>query len=190
MKNLHFPSKIKVAIVQLRNVFTAEKINGKYILDGVEGKMLNILAEKLNFKFEIVTSPNGQYGSRNSNGTWDGIIGLIQSGKADMGFGALSISEDRSEVVDFSMAYNVFQRSFATKEPSEMPKITAFTYPFTLTVWILYALMILAATVLFQRLMFRNATIMGSFLSVLGSVSSQAMENVRETPWRRILFGL
>ncbi|GFS43295.1 lig_chan-Glu_bd domain-containing protein [Nephila pilipes] len=66
----------------------------------------------------------------------------------------------------------------------------SFTYPFTVNTWILYALMILAATVLFQKVMFRNATLLGSFISVLGSIASQAMENVRETPWRRVLFGL
>ncbi|GFQ64350.1 lig_chan-Glu_bd domain-containing protein [Trichonephila clavata] len=190
MKILPFPSKIKVAMVQLKNVFTAEKVNGKYVLDGLEGKLFKCLAEKLNFEFEIVESPNGQYGSSNNNGTWDGVIGLVQSGNADMGFGALSISEKRLEVVDFSNAYIVLQKSFVTKEPSQMPKITAFIYPFTLNVWILYTLIILATTVLFQRIMFRNSTLLGSFLSMLGSISSQAVENVRDTPWRRILFGL
>ncbi|GFT36245.1 lig_chan-Glu_bd domain-containing protein [Nephila pilipes] len=71
-----------------------------------------------------------------------------------------------------------------------MPKVTAFIYPFSQNVWVLYTLMILAATVLFQRMMLRRATLLGSFLSVLGSVVSQAMENVRETPWRRVLLGL
>ncbi|GFR02068.1 lig_chan-Glu_bd domain-containing protein [Trichonephila clavata] len=102
MKILPFPSKIKVAMVQLKNVFTAEKVNGKYVLDGLEGKLFKCLAEKLNFEFEIVESPNGQYGSNNNNGTWDGVIGLVQSGKADMGFEALSISEERLKVIDFS----------------------------------------------------------------------------------------
>ncbi|GFV38656.1 glutamate receptor ionotropic, delta-1 [Trichonephila clavipes] len=171
-------------------MFTEETVNGKYVLDGVEGKLLQCIAEKLNFEFEILYSPNGQFGTSNSNGTWDGVIGLVQSGKADMGFGALCITEERLEVIDFSISYNVLQKSFITKEPSQLPKITVFTYPFTLNVWILYALMILAVTVLFQRVMFRNATLLGSFLSVLGSISSQAMENVKDTPWRRILFGL
>ncbi|GFX37249.1 glutamate receptor ionotropic, delta-1 [Trichonephila clavipes] len=190
MKNLNFPSKIRVAMVQLRNVMTVEKVNGKYILDGVDGKLLHLLAKKLNFKFEILPAPNGQYGSSKGNGTWDGVIGMIQNGEADMGFGALSITGERLEVVDFSMAYSVLAKGFATKEPSQMPKITAFTYPFTLNVWILYAVMILTATVLFQRVMFKNATLLGTFLSVLGSTASQAMENVKDTRWRRILFGL
>ncbi|GFR23292.1 lig_chan-Glu_bd domain-containing protein [Trichonephila clavata] len=50
--------------------------------------------------------------------------------------------------------------------------------------------MVLAVTVLFQRIMFRNATLFWSFLSVLGSIFTQALENVRDSPWRRILFGL
>ncbi|GFW48704.1 hypothetical protein TNCV_4242851 [Trichonephila clavipes] len=94
-------------MIQLKNVFTAEKVNGKYILDELEGRMLKCLAEKLNFPVEIILFPDGQYGSNNINGTWDGVIRLAQSGKADMGFGPVSISEERLEVVDLSISYSV-----------------------------------------------------------------------------------
>ncbi|GFY61485.1 lig_chan-Glu_bd domain-containing protein [Trichonephila inaurata madagascariensis] len=94
------------------------------------------------------------------------------------------------EAIDFSNTYGTLEKVFAAKEPGQKPKITAFTYPFTPNVWVLYVLMILAATVVFQRIMFRNTTLLGSFLSVLGSIVTQGMENVRNTPWRRVLFGL
>ncbi|GFR29347.1 lig_chan-Glu_bd domain-containing protein [Trichonephila clavata] len=38
--------------------------------------------------------------------------------------------------------------------------------------------------------MFRNTTLLGSFLLVLGSILTQGMRNVKDTPWRRVLFGL
>ncbi|GFX37239.1 uncharacterized protein TNCV_995141 [Trichonephila clavipes] len=101
------PSKIKVAMVQLKNVMMAEKVNGKCILDGVDEKFLDLLAKKLNFELGILQAPYSQYGSSNKNGAWDVVIRMIQNGKADMGFGALSITEERLEVIDFSMAYNV-----------------------------------------------------------------------------------
>ncbi|GFY40186.1 lig_chan-Glu_bd domain-containing protein [Trichonephila inaurata madagascariensis] len=172
----------------VRSVFTIQKVNDKTVPGGTDGKLLDCLAEKLNFEFEILTSPGG--GTRYRNGTWNGIIGLVQKEEADMGFGILSLSEERLEVVDFSNSYMSLEKIFTVKEPGQMPKITAFTYPFTRNVWILYALMILAATVLFQRIMFRNATLLGSFVSVLGSIVTQGMENVKDSPWRRVLFGL
>ncbi|GFY39463.1 hypothetical protein TNIN_308221 [Trichonephila inaurata madagascariensis] len=97
-----------------------------------------------------------------------------------MGFEALYFSEERVEVVDFSITYNVLEKGFATKEPGQMPKITAFTYPFTLNAWI-YALMIVATTVFFGKVIFKNATPSWSFLSVLGSTASQAVVNVRHS---------
>ncbi|GFY61482.1 lig_chan-Glu_bd domain-containing protein [Trichonephila inaurata madagascariensis] len=124
------------------------------------------------------------------NGTWDGVIGLVQGEEADIGLGFLALSEERFEAIDFSNSYGALEKVFAAKEPGQMPKITAFTYPFSQNVWIFYTLMILAATVLFQRIMFRNATLLGSFLSVLGSIVTKGMENVKDTPWRRVLFGL
>ncbi|GFT90452.1 glutamate receptor ionotropic, delta-1 [Trichonephila clavipes] len=172
----------------IRGIFTIHKVNDKTVIGGTDGKLLDCLAEKLNFEFEILTSPIG--GSRYSNGTWNGIIGLVQKEEADMGMGVLSFSEERLEVVDFSNSYFALEKIFTVKEPGQMPKITAFTYPFTQNVWILYALMILTATVLFQKIMFRNATLLGSFVSVLGSIVGQGMENVKDSPWRRVLFGL
>ncbi|GFR09677.1 uncharacterized protein TNCT_65191 [Trichonephila clavata] len=188
MKSLYFPSKIKVAVILIRGIFTIQKVNDKTVLDGSDGKLLECLAGKLNFEFEILISSVG--GSRYSNGTWNGVIGLVQNGEADIGLSALSFSEERLEVVDFSNSYMALEKIFIVKEPGQMPKITAFTYPFTQNVWVLYALMILAATVLFQRIMFRNSTLLGSFLSVLGSIVSQAMEGIEDSPWRRVLFGL
>ncbi|GFS45404.1 glutamate receptor ionotropic, delta-2 [Nephila pilipes] len=190
MKNLYFPSKIKVAAILLKNVFTVSKENDHIAPKGFEGEMLKYLVEKLKFEFELVLPNDGKYGSRDNNGTWNGVIGLVQRGEADIGLATLTITENRWEAVDFSISYGIIDRVFAVKEPGEMPKVIAFIYPFSQNVWVLYTLMILAATVLFQRMMLRRATLLGSFLSVLGSVVSQAIDNVRETPWRRVLLGL
>ncbi|GFQ71079.1 lig_chan-Glu_bd domain-containing protein [Trichonephila clavata] len=188
MKILHFPNKLKVAVLTLKKVFSIENIKNKIVLGGIDGKLLDCLAKKLNFEFEILPTHYG--GSRRSNGTWDGIIGLVQKGEADMGLGFLIFSEERFEAIDFSNSYGALEKLFVAKEPGRVSKITAFTYPFTQNAWVLYVLLILAATVVFRRIMFRNTTLLGSFLSVLGSIVTQGMRNVKDTPWRRVLFGL
>ncbi|GFY45451.1 uncharacterized protein TNIN_296161 [Trichonephila inaurata madagascariensis] len=185
-----FPKKIRVAALNIPSVFKLNAVGDKIVVDGSDGKLLNCLAEKLNFEYEVVLTSDGQWGSRDENGSWDGIVGLIQSGKADFGMPALGITEERNEDLDFSLPYTLLEKLFVTKEAGEMPKITAFTYPFTRNAWILYVLMTLTAAVLFQRIVFKNATLLGSFIRVLGSIVSQAMENIRETPWRRVLLGL
>ncbi|GFS48478.1 uncharacterized protein NPIL_561541 [Nephila pilipes] len=190
MKNLYFPSKVKVAAVEIESIFTIKKVNNQIFFDGLEGKLIQCLADKLNFEIEVLLPPDGLISTSYGNGTFGGIVGMVQRGEADMGIMGLTISERTAGAVDFSIPINVLEYIFVTKEPKQMPKISAFTYPFTWNLWILYAFMVLAATILFQRIMFRKATLLGSFLSVLGSIASQAMENVRETTWRRVLFGL
>ncbi|GFV01277.1 hypothetical protein TNCV_3375111 [Trichonephila clavipes] len=81
----------------INGIFTIQNVNDKTVLSGADGKLLDCLAEKLHFEFEILTSPVGE--SRYSNGTWNGIIGLIQKAEAAMGLGVLSFSEERLELV-------------------------------------------------------------------------------------------
>ncbi|GFV60179.1 lig_chan-Glu_bd domain-containing protein [Trichonephila clavipes] len=188
MKIPYFPNKLKVAVVIFKTLFNIENVNNKNVLSGIDGKLLDCMAKKLNFEFDILPTHTG--GSRQSNGTWDGVIGLVQREEADLGLAFLALSEERLEAIDFSNSYGSLEKIFAAKEPGQVPKITAFTYPFNQNVWIFYTLMILVATVVFQKIMFRNATLLGSFLSVLGSILTKGMENVKDTPWRRVLFGL
>ena len=39
--------------------------------------LLNELAKKLHFTFEIYPSPDGKYGAETDNGTWSGMIGEL-----------------------------------------------------------------------------------------------------------------
>ncbi|GFY56224.1 hypothetical protein TNIN_175051 [Trichonephila inaurata madagascariensis] len=82
MKSLYIQSRLKVVALTFKNFFTEEKINGKTIIKGVEAKLLECLGEKLNFDFEYFLLSSSE--SVNSNGTWDGVIGLVQRGEADV----------------------------------------------------------------------------------------------------------
>ncbi|GFY53780.1 hypothetical protein TNIN_210581 [Trichonephila inaurata madagascariensis] len=82
MQSLYFPTKLKVAGLIIRSIFDPRKVNNKIVIEGANAKLLDCLAEKLNFEFEILTTLIG--GSRHSNGTWSGVIGLVQKGEADI----------------------------------------------------------------------------------------------------------
>jgi hypothetical protein len=42
------------------------------------------------------------YGSKSGNGSWNGMVGLVSSGVADIGIGDITVTTERSEVVAFT----------------------------------------------------------------------------------------
>ena len=72
-------------------------------VEGFQVDLVNILAERLNFTVEYVLTPDGSIGVRNSNGSWNGMIGMIQRGEADFALPLLTRTLAREEVVDFSI---------------------------------------------------------------------------------------
>ena len=62
---------------------------------------LNILAKRLNFTLKLIPSIDGQWGALDENGTWNGVIGMLNAGQADIAAACLSITEARARVVTF-----------------------------------------------------------------------------------------
>ncbi|XP_031622004.1 uncharacterized protein LOC116340012 isoform X2 [Contarinia nasturtii] len=68
---------------------------------------------------------------------WNGIIGDLVSGSADMSFASLSVSKDRAKAIDFSIPYFHSGVSLlaSPKRKSEIP-LLAFLLPFSPELWI------------------------------------------------------
>ena len=61
---------------------------------------LNILAPKLNFYLNFSSSIDGQWGI-NINGTWNGLMGMLIKGQADIAAAGLSLTIERSKEITF-----------------------------------------------------------------------------------------
>ncbi|GFY56775.1 uncharacterized protein TNIN_319141 [Trichonephila inaurata madagascariensis] len=182
MKSVKFPKNIRVAAVNVPSIFVPNTTGDIIFIDGYEGSLLKCLAEKLNFEYEVILSTDGQWGTRNENGTWNGIVEMIRNGTADFGMPALGITEERNKDLDFSLPYTILEK-FSTKRVGEKPE-SSFTF-FSKR---LDLVRFFDASALSLKNVFKKNFL--DFILVLGSIVSQAMENVRETPWRRILLGL
>ncbi|GBL85975.1 hypothetical protein AVEN_89041-1 [Araneus ventricosus] len=147
---MDFPSTVRVAALSGEPVFVFNKTSSGTTISGIEGKFLQILAEKLDFQFEIVSPLDGKWGNLMDDGTWSGIIGMVARGEADMGLTYLAIMEDRSKVVDFSAPYYTIDRTFVTDKPGLLPKYAVFLYPFELKVWILFFILLVIAPLLMR----------------------------------------
>ena len=61
-------------------VMAKKNKNGTFQYEGYCVDLINELAKILKFKYEFYPSPDGKYGARMENGTWDGMVREILDG--------------------------------------------------------------------------------------------------------------
>uniref|UniRef100_A0A8D1STY1 Glutamate receptor n=1 Tax=Sus scrofa TaxID=9823 RepID=A0A8D1STY1_PIG len=104
--------------------------------------ILKKLAKVVKFSYDLYLVTNGKHGKRVS-GVWNGMIGEVYYKRADMAIGSLTINEERSEIVDFSVPFVetgisvMVARSNGTVSPS------AFLEPYSPAVWVMMFVMCL-----------------------------------------------
>ncbi|TRY61521.1 hypothetical protein TCAL_02109 [Tigriopus californicus] len=63
--------------------------------------LLEILSVALNFTFEYVHPNDCEWGGMDDNGSWNGIVGMLQDGICQLAAAPLSITTERAKVIDF-----------------------------------------------------------------------------------------
>ncbi|XP_078496279.1 glutamate receptor ionotropic, NMDA 2B [Lissotriton helveticus] len=118
---------------------------GNYIKRCCKGFCIDILkkiAKNVKFTYDLYLVTNGKHGKK-INGTWNGLVGEVVTKRAYMAVGSLTINEERSEVIDFSVPFIetgisvMVSRSNGTVSPS------AFLEPFSADVWVMMFVMLL-----------------------------------------------
>ncbi|CAI4225801.1 unnamed protein product [Auanema sp. JU1783] len=115
-----------------------------YELDGnakFEGFCIDLLAElskDLGFTYTIHAVHDGKYGNDvYGNGTWDGMIGEILRGEAEMAVAPLTVNFRRSEVVDFTKPFLSLGISILYKVPDDhQPDLFSFLNPLSWQIWL------------------------------------------------------
>ncbi|XP_046894060.1 LOW QUALITY PROTEIN: glutamate receptor ionotropic, NMDA 2A [Hypomesus transpacificus] len=135
---------------------------GTYIKKCCKGFCIDILkkiAKYVKFTYDLYLVTNGKHGKKINN-VWNGMVGEVSSSKAVMAVGSLTINEERSEVIDFSVPFVetgisvMVSRSNGTVSPS------AFLEPFSASVWVMMFVMLLLVTAM--------AVFMFEYISPLG----------------------
>ncbi|XP_021345787.1 glutamate receptor 4-like [Mizuhopecten yessoensis] len=140
--------------------------NDRY--EGFTIDILKELAKVLQLKYEIYESPNNVYGSENANGSWNGMVEEVLSGRANLGMGAISITSSREKVIDFSLGVISTGVNMLIKKPKEAKNIFQFMEPFSLFLW----LAIVGASIIVSIILF-----------VLDYTNPERQFTVKETLW-------
>ncbi len=62
----------------------------------------NELQQVLGFNYTVVESIDGKYGSQTSNGSYDGMTGMVHRREVDVGISTFFMGSNRVNAVDFS----------------------------------------------------------------------------------------
>uniref|UniRef100_A0A2C9JM66 Glutamate receptor n=1 Tax=Biomphalaria glabrata TaxID=6526 RepID=A0A2C9JM66_BIOGL len=105
--------------------------------EGFSVELANALAKEVGFTHEFRIVADNAYGAKLSNGSWNGMIGELISGVADLAVAPLTITAERERYVDFSKHFMEIGVTIVIKKPqSQRPGVFSFMEPLSLEVWV------------------------------------------------------
>ena len=110
-----------------------------FCVSGLMVDLLGLIQNKLGFNYDLYLVPDGKYGAiDDSTGRWNGMIGEVLYGYADMALGSITINAQRSQVVDFTSPYGeVGIGMMIANGNNARPLITMeFLEPFGTSLWL------------------------------------------------------
>ncbi|KAF5306561.1 hypothetical protein FQR65_LT07288 [Abscondita terminalis] len=112
---------------------SADSLASRY--EGYAVDLIELVARELNFTYVFtITESNGNYDP--SSGLWNGVVGDVVNGVAQLGICDLTITHQRRQVVDFSNPFMTLGISILYKKPSAgEPNMFAFIDPLSEDVW-------------------------------------------------------
>ncbi|XP_003376960.1 glutamate receptor 1 [Trichinella spiralis] len=116
----------------------ADQFTGNDRFEGFCVDLMKLLSEKIeNFPYIIKPVKDNQYGAVDQNGRWNGMVGELIRGEADLAIASLTINTLRERVVDFSKPFLTTGISIMIKKPDKQEfSIFSFMQPLSTEVWI------------------------------------------------------
>ncbi|KAK0162799.1 hypothetical protein PV327_006545 [Microctonus hyperodae] len=111
--------------------------NGREIWEGYCIDFIKKLAEKMNFDYDLVIPSDKTFGSKLANGKWTGVVGDLARGETDIAVGALTMTSEREEIIDFVAPY--FEQSgilIVMRKPVRKTALFKFMTVLRLEVWL------------------------------------------------------
>ncbi|XP_030634514.1 glutamate receptor 4a isoform X1 [Chanos chanos] len=134
-----------------RTVIVTTIMEGPYVMlkkswelyegnDRYEGYCVDLaseIAKHIGIKYKISIVPDGKYGARDpETKIWNGMVGELVYGKAEIAVAPLTITLVREEVIDFSKPFMSLGISIMIKKPQKSkPGVFSFLDPLAYEIW-------------------------------------------------------
>ena len=117
---------------------------------GVEVDLLNTIAANDGFSVRFVRPKDsrGLFG-KVVNGSWTGVIGVLDRDLADLAIGDISDTLARRRAIDYVYPFHVEHIGFISHKPLPQPRWVVIIRPFDTTIWLLLFWSLLVAAFVF-----------------------------------------
>ncbi|KAM4563391.1 glutamate receptor U1 [Odontesthes bonariensis] len=106
-------------------------------LEGYCIDLISELSEKLGFKYKVHLVKDNRYGAMDSSGNWNGMIGEIIRGEADLSVAPLTATAVREQFVDMTTPFIQTGLSFIMRKDSDSEESTfSLLSPFSTDMWV------------------------------------------------------
>uniref|UniRef100_H3DBC0 Glutamate receptor n=1 Tax=Tetraodon nigroviridis TaxID=99883 RepID=H3DBC0_TETNG len=127
------PSELRITTIK-QEPYTVSKGSQ---LEGFCMDLLSEVAKKVGFKYRVQLVKDGSYGRQDENGTWNGMIGEVMRGEADLAIAPLTLTAAREKVVAMTTPFMQTGISILLRrDTSEETGFFDFLSPFTAQTWV------------------------------------------------------
>ncbi|XP_069099342.1 glutamate receptor 2 isoform X3 [Pleurodeles waltl] len=115
----------------------ADQFEGNDRYEGYCVDLATEIAKHCGFKYKLTIVADGKYGARDQETKiWNGMVGELVYGKADIAIAPLTITLVREEVIDFSKPFMSLGISIMIKKPQKSkPGVFSFLDPLAYEIW-------------------------------------------------------
>ncbi|XP_056886712.1 glutamate receptor U1 [Takifugu flavidus] len=127
------PSELRITTIK-QEPYTVSKDSQ---LEGFCMDLLSEVSKKLGFKYQVQLVKDGSYGRQDESGKWNGMIGEVMRGEADLAIAPLTLTASRERVVAMTTPFMQTGISILLRRDiSEETGFFDFLSPFTAQTWV------------------------------------------------------
>lgn len=153
-----------------------------------------------NVTIQYYSVPDGTFGVQQSNGSWNGIMGEVSKGRADLSVAPLGITSTRYAAVSYSTSFMDTGLSILVTKELDQDAPFSFLLPFSWEVWVLLCVSIVVVGVMawiFDRLSpfgyhkqgEETLNVSASMVNAVATMTGQGGETGRSLSSRVLLLG-
>ncbi|KAI8761788.1 glutamate receptor subunit protein GluR4, partial [Biomphalaria glabrata] len=110
---------------------------GRFRFIGYCSDLAEMVSRNVGYEYHIRFVKDGEYGRKQKDGTWNGVIGELIKHDADIAIAPLTITSDREKVLDFTKPFMSLGISLMIKKPVETdPHVFSFMRPLSQEIWL------------------------------------------------------
>ncbi|KAM7361197.1 uncharacterized protein ACRADG_010435 [Cochliomyia hominivorax] len=147
-KNMHgYPLRVQMFTSTYSIPVKDGKSNRVIAFKGVDGKVASLLQEQLNFTMILQDPDQNLFGSRLSNGSFNGALGLAINNQLDICLTAFFIKDYLTNKISLSVAVYDDKLCIYTKKAQRIPNSMMPLFSLNYNVWIFFVLTLLLCSI-------------------------------------------